>query len=416
MGNNIDEKMIQINTTDRSYVFKFENLNEFRDFLIYFIFIRKSGNNQQLFEPPQVFLDLIRKSQALSDANRNLLLQTRPAQPAPANLRHSELTPSELKKQEKMKQKGHLNTDDEEELQKELEREANRTKEENEAEGEAKRTESEGKKKKGLEKKKEKESKKDNQEKEPNEHERLETDELEREVARLEQEAAEEEARNRQLQVQHSLEKPLKKAPPEQQQQAPQPRLIIPKGRLQIKKTGQFDPNKSPSPDDKPFRTKFVDETPDIVQKNIVADNEKNGKVLEKEAENSPPGQMRIGKRPEGGMKLIQPQVKFSAPVQKLQFSATSSTLNNQEDFNSELGGRDQRPAKPSTATPTLTSTAAVKPTQPTDSPGPQQSDWAISSPTRPPTYAQSTLPRQAQPMASLAKGKKRIDDEEDWD
>ena len=40
-------------TNDRAFVFKFENLNEFRDFLIYFIFLRKSSNNQQLFEPPE---------------------------------------------------------------------------------------------------------------------------------------------------------------------------------------------------------------------------------------------------------------------------------------------------------------------------------------------------------------------------
>ena len=53
MGNNLEEKIVQIMTKDRSYVFKFENLNEFRDFLIYFIFLRKTSNNQQLFEPPE---------------------------------------------------------------------------------------------------------------------------------------------------------------------------------------------------------------------------------------------------------------------------------------------------------------------------------------------------------------------------
>ena len=51
MGNNLDEKMVKVQTKDREYVFKFENLNEFRDFLIYFIFLKKTSNNQQLFEP-----------------------------------------------------------------------------------------------------------------------------------------------------------------------------------------------------------------------------------------------------------------------------------------------------------------------------------------------------------------------------
>lgn len=53
MGNNLEDKMVQIATKDRNYVFKFENMNEFRDFLIYFVFLRKSSNNQQLFEPPE---------------------------------------------------------------------------------------------------------------------------------------------------------------------------------------------------------------------------------------------------------------------------------------------------------------------------------------------------------------------------
>ena len=53
MGNNLDERMVQITTKDRAYIFKFENLNEMRDFLIYFIFLRKTSNNQQLFEPPE---------------------------------------------------------------------------------------------------------------------------------------------------------------------------------------------------------------------------------------------------------------------------------------------------------------------------------------------------------------------------
>ena len=51
MGNNLDEKMVKVQAKDREYVFKFENLNEFRDFLIYFIFLKKTSNNQQLFEP-----------------------------------------------------------------------------------------------------------------------------------------------------------------------------------------------------------------------------------------------------------------------------------------------------------------------------------------------------------------------------
>lgn len=53
-GNNLDEKMVEIITTERKYIFRFENLNEFRDFLIYFIFIRKSSNQQQLFVPPDM--------------------------------------------------------------------------------------------------------------------------------------------------------------------------------------------------------------------------------------------------------------------------------------------------------------------------------------------------------------------------
>lgn len=53
-GNNLDEKMIEIITVDRKYVLRFENMNEFRDFLIYFIFIRKTSNHQQLFTPPNV--------------------------------------------------------------------------------------------------------------------------------------------------------------------------------------------------------------------------------------------------------------------------------------------------------------------------------------------------------------------------
>lgn len=53
MGNNMDERMVEITLKERTYIFKFENLNEFRDFMIYFIFIKKTSNKQQLFEPSE---------------------------------------------------------------------------------------------------------------------------------------------------------------------------------------------------------------------------------------------------------------------------------------------------------------------------------------------------------------------------
>jgi hypothetical protein len=53
MGNNMDERLVEMVLKERKYLFKFENLNEFRDFLIYFIFVRKTSNKQQLFEPSE---------------------------------------------------------------------------------------------------------------------------------------------------------------------------------------------------------------------------------------------------------------------------------------------------------------------------------------------------------------------------
>lgn len=61
-ANNIEEKMVEVHVSDRKYVFKFENLNEFRDFLIYFIFIRKTSNQQQLFQPPEAVCEKINHS------------------------------------------------------------------------------------------------------------------------------------------------------------------------------------------------------------------------------------------------------------------------------------------------------------------------------------------------------------------
>lgn len=43
-------------TVDKDYTFKFENLAEFRDFLIYFIFVKKAANGQKLFDPPECVL------------------------------------------------------------------------------------------------------------------------------------------------------------------------------------------------------------------------------------------------------------------------------------------------------------------------------------------------------------------------
>lgn len=79
LGNNIEEKTVLLGTADKDYTFKFENLAEFRDFLIYFIFVKKVANGQKLFDPPEPvplphqFLDLIRQSQLLSEQNRKLL-------------------------------------------------------------------------------------------------------------------------------------------------------------------------------------------------------------------------------------------------------------------------------------------------------------------------------------------------------
>jgi len=86
LGNNIEEKTVLFSTVEKDYTFKFENLAEFRDFLIYFIFVRKTANGQKLFDPPECvrsshqFLSLIRQSQQLSEHNRKLLKAGFPAQ------------------------------------------------------------------------------------------------------------------------------------------------------------------------------------------------------------------------------------------------------------------------------------------------------------------------------------------------
>ena len=52
LGDLIDEKTVIVETTGKTYTFRFENLNEFRDFLLYFMHVRKTSNSQQLFAPP----------------------------------------------------------------------------------------------------------------------------------------------------------------------------------------------------------------------------------------------------------------------------------------------------------------------------------------------------------------------------
>ena len=49
----MDERLVEITLKERKYIFKFENMNEFRDFMIYFIFVKKSSTKQQLFEPSE---------------------------------------------------------------------------------------------------------------------------------------------------------------------------------------------------------------------------------------------------------------------------------------------------------------------------------------------------------------------------
>lgn len=42
-----------VNTLSRQYKFRFETMSEFRDFMIYFLYVKKLSTNQPLFDPPE---------------------------------------------------------------------------------------------------------------------------------------------------------------------------------------------------------------------------------------------------------------------------------------------------------------------------------------------------------------------------
>lgn len=51
----LDEKTALVRCTKRDYVLRFENMTEFREFMLYFVFIKKAYNHKSLFEPtPEV--------------------------------------------------------------------------------------------------------------------------------------------------------------------------------------------------------------------------------------------------------------------------------------------------------------------------------------------------------------------------
>lgn len=47
----LDDKTALIRCTKRDYVMRFENMTEFREFMLYFVFIKKAYNHKSLFEP-----------------------------------------------------------------------------------------------------------------------------------------------------------------------------------------------------------------------------------------------------------------------------------------------------------------------------------------------------------------------------
>lgn len=49
----VEDMTTIVNTLSRQYKFKFETMSEFRDFMIYFLYVKKLSTNQPLFDPPE---------------------------------------------------------------------------------------------------------------------------------------------------------------------------------------------------------------------------------------------------------------------------------------------------------------------------------------------------------------------------